>query len=150
MRRILFIIAIMLIIPSTSFSDDRWYFLGANSYGSEWFLDTRGIVQTQEQHILKAWIKIVYSDVERMEMVKKESSELRKEKLSKLIQGRICCEIDFKSKMLRAVEEAQYDNNGGTIWTARYPDMEWTNIAPETMTELIYAGVLQVFYGENH
>ena len=144
---ILYAIAVILIISPASFSDDRWRLCAGSSSGSKFYLDTRGIIRTQVPHIVRAWVKVVYSETDRKGIAESERSKTWKKKLSKLSETKICYEIDWREKAMRSIEDNLYDSKGNLILTIPDPYSNWTNISPDSVGECICNAVLQVFYG---
>lgn len=147
MRRILFAIAIILTISASSVTVSRWLYCAENVDGTKFYLDTRGIVRGEVPYIIKAWVKVEHSEVERKKMIERENTKTQKRKASKLSTSKLCYEINWKDKTLRLVEENKYDNRDSLISGAQYPYASWLNIIPDSVGEYICNAVLQVFYG---
>ena len=135
MRRILFGIAVMLTIPTASFSDDSWLYCVTNPDGDIYYLNMLSVSRKIE--IYRFWVKCSVSQEGQEYRASIAKSEDEKKRLLRLKEILQLVEVDFMKNSIRVVEEFHYDEKGHMIWKDSNIYGGWSDIVPSSIGELL-------------
>jgi hypothetical protein len=119
-------------------SDPKWKFYNL-SIGGAWFLDPTSI--SAFNNVVKVRVKIIYSEIEKQQIVKIMGREYKK-----LDHSLILYEIDCAKKRERIISLVAYASDGLVINSRKIPNFpaEWIPILPNSVAESLFKEVCRV------
>jgi hypothetical protein len=127
--KILFTGFFLLTLISVSYSV-QWEYYGNIPQG-KFFYDKENI-QYMPNDIIRVWIKHIYSDAGKREIVKQLGEHFKDVKESSNLR-----EIDCNKKMFNLLSATDYDSKGSVIKTADVPG-DKTLIPPNSVIDMLY------------